>query len=286
VAILSGHRGKVAACVAAWFLVGCAPPPAPEGLFPERPAAADADIVPSDAGSPEVGEAEVLVADGTWVLWTETATCVATVGVEVESLSESLALVTLQDLGGGLVRHTLLNCLIRQTPVLGIVTEIPDTTAEAIPEREYFAVLDGYEAGAAYLTQESVETWGLRLSDPFHDQMPSSQDDPRVWDMDADGEPGVTLLVGPGLCEVRVIQRGFSRWSGRVVGPTRIAGGGTARGEERVLGATSGFCLAQNEVRYLDGLHRFALVRVDGQNGSPDLDRDRDGRVTCAEVRA
>jgi len=286
VEILRGYLGKLAVCAVGVLLVACSPPPAPEGQFPAQTVEKDVHEAQNDEGVQDSPSALPLVAEGTWLLWTEIATCVATMGVEVESLSESLALVTLDDLGGGLVKHRLRNCLIRQTPVLGIVTEIPDAVAESIPEREYFGILGGYEAGSVYLTQESVETWGLRLEDPFHDQMPSSADDPRVWDMDGDGKPGVTLPVGPGLCEVYVIQRGFSRWSGRVESPTRVAGGGSAWGEERVLGATSGFCLAQNEVRYMDDLHRFALVRVDGSNGSMNLDFDGDGRVTCDEVRA
>ncbi len=230
----------------------CGSPPAPEGVFPALSAGEDSGVTPADEGPWDAGASAVLVPEGTWVLWTETATCVSTMGVVVEGLSESLSLVRLQDLGGGLVRRTLRNCLIRQTPVLGIVTEIPDAMAEAIPEREYLGVLEGGWPGAAYLTQESVELWGLMLADPWGEPLPDSADDPRVWDMDRDGKPVVTLPVGPGLCEVHVIQRGFSAWSGRVEGPDRITGRGRAQGEERFLGATSGFCLAPSETRYLD----------------------------------
>lgn len=283
--VLKGIAGRGAGWVAAVVLAGCGPPPAPEGLFPGVTTGGDREVVQADPGPGDAG-AGGLVADGTWVLWTETATCVATMGIVVEGLSESLGVVMLRDLGRGLVSHALRNCLIRQTPVLGILTEIPDAMAEAIPEREYLGVLEGGGVGAAYLSQESVEMWGLALADPWGDPLPDSADDPRVWDMDGDGKPGVTLPVGPGLCEVWVVQRSFSRWSGRVESPGRIAGGGQARGEERVLGATSGFCLAENHVRYLDARHRFVLMRADGRHGSPDLDRDGNGRVTCDEVRS
>lgn len=39
-------------------------------------------------------------------------------------------------------------------------------------------------------------TWGLKnMKKPLTDKLPDKPDDPRVWDQDADGHPGVTIVV-------------------------------------------------------------------------------------------
>lgn len=269
----------------------CAPGDPPQGHFADRSAAADLGEAADGAAASDLADAEgpqpgALSPDGTWLFWSETVSCVQVSTLRLEGLTERLALVELEDLGGGLLRSRQRTCQIQQTPVLGQTTVIPDRVAESIPEQRFVALLSGNEAGATFLNEGAVELWGAQLSDPEHEDLPTSPDDPRVYDMDGDGKPGATLVLGNNVCEMHVVQRGSSRWLGRIVSPIRIEGGGTSTSVQNLLQATGPFCAMSYQVEYIDDRHRFALLRADGRHGAPDLDADGDGTITCAEVRA
>lgn len=75
---------------------------------------------------------------------------------------------------------------------LGATEMIPETEA-AIGE---VPVLIETENGAGIPSQRVVWTWGVKdLEDPATDALPTTGDDPKVWDQDDDGNPGVTIHV-------------------------------------------------------------------------------------------
>jgi hypothetical protein len=263
----------------------CGPPDPPQGEFLDNLAA----LSPGDAGAPDAeggsSAGDRISLDGTWALWTETSSCLK-LGVQFESLTEAVGLAHLDAKPGSVVAHTFRNCIIEQTPILGLATVIPRPVVDSIPVRTFVAVLDGTAVGSAYMTQLDVELWAVNLSDPYDEALPTTGDDPRVYDQDGDGKPGATLVLGNDACRMYVVQRGLQQWKGTVLSPTSIAGGGISTSEQKVLGATSGFCATQYDVWYPNGAARFALVRVDGKHGAPNLDGDGDGVVSCDEVRA
>ena len=274
-------RCAAAACCA--VVASCAPPAPPQGDYPAI-ALDGGDAEPEAAA--DVSASGSLSADGTWIFWYETSTCVNVLGIAINSLTQTLTRVELHSEPGGIVRHTLLNCQVEQTPIVGVATTIPDAVVQSIPTREFIALLDGDGVGASYQSQIGVELWGVKLDDPYNDPLPTDKSDPRVYDQDGDGKPGVTLDLGHGQCTMAVIQRAISRWTGTVQSPTRIEGTGSNDTVQVVMEASSGFCSSQYETWNPPNTARFALQRVDGEHGAIDLDTDADGQVSCEEIRA
>ncbi|MBI5533356.1 MAG: hypothetical protein HY898_11605 [Deltaproteobacteria bacterium] len=266
------------------IVASCSVPTPPDGDYPPlqgADAGSDADAAAADTsgGGP-------LVADGTWLMWHETATCVEVMSVNIEALTETLAVVQLQRDPGGVIHHTYRNCSIEQTPIVGVATKIPQAVVDTIPVRDYIAILDADAVGSAYATQVSIELWGVKLADPELDVMPTDPADPRIYDQDNDGKPGVTLDLGNGQCTMEVIQRGTFQWKGTIESSTRISGGGYNLTQQIVLHASSGFCSSQFHTWNPPNTARFAIMRADGKSGAINLDTNQDGVVSCEEVRA
>lgn len=260
----------------------CGPRDPPHGSFPDLAA----DAAGLDAGSEtDADQTTTLTPDGTWLLWTETVSCLKVGSTKMELLSEGLALIELQYAGGHVLSHTIRDCGIRQSPVLGIATTIPYIVTDTVPVRTFVGIVDDFAHGSGYRMQRDVETWAVHLADPEHDPMPTTATDPAVFDQDMDGKPGVTLILGNNSCEMYVVQRAFKQWSGTIESGARVAGRGLSTSQQITLAFTSAFCGTVYDVWYPPGEARFAMIRVDGRNGGIDLDTDHDGKVTCPEAR-
>jgi|GEM_PF-517608 len=286
-AIRCFRKGLRRAALASSLLAACGPGTPPVGLYANvdrLDAAVDTDGG-SDGAAAEAGEPR-LTPDGTWLLWAETSTCVGIGNLGIHGLTEAVGTVELSVDADGVVRHAFRKCHVEQTPVLGMATTIPDAISRSLPVRSYVGLLDDAAVGSAYQSRLDIELWAVRLDDPNHDALPTTADDPRVFDQDADGKPGVTLVLGDATCEMYVVQRGKMKWSGAVVSATRIEGGGSSTSEQVVLSSTGGFCATGHRTWFPPDDARFVLMRVDGKHGSIDLDKDGDGRVSCDEAVA
>ena len=113
-------------------------------------------------------------------------------------------------------------------------TLIPDAFVDALPEVDREASLG--EDGT-YTVEWLTQVHGARLEDPEADMLPTALDDPRVFDQDGDGHPGLTVRIG-GLVdgEIYVVQRGRDRLSGRFA-DDRVDGRLEWTSEQVVLGA-------------------------------------------------
>jgi len=92
-----------------------------------------------------------------------------------------------------------------------------------------------------------VQLWGVRgILDPLASPMPEDAEEAErldmIYDMDGDGEPGVTAQVS-GLFTGRVffIQRKLLELNGLALGPDRVVGLTTSRYEMIILGDTFSF---------------------------------------------
>ncbi len=276
-------RSSALSALACLALVACGAPEPPAGDYPavSHDASAADDVEVADSGP-----ASELVPDGTWVMWHETSTCVKVLSIHLESVTQTLLLVKLQSSPGGVVQHSSRDCLIEQTPIVGVSTTIPLAVVESIPPQNYVAVLSGSQPGATYSTQRNVELWAMNLTDPEFEELPKDASDPRVYDQDNDGNPGATLILGANQCSMYVVQRAIAQWNGKVESGTRIAGMGNNLTTQIVLGATGGFCASQYDTRNPPDTARFVMQRVDGLHGALNLDTNQDGEVDCEEVRA
>jgi hypothetical protein len=92
----------------------------------------------------------------------------------------------------------------------------------------------------------STELHGVRLENPETDPLPTSADDPRVFDQDGDGKPGITVhacAFGAITGDVYVVERLCTRLEGQVVSPDRIEGRIVGTVEQVILGATNALFL-------------------------------------------
>ena len=123
----------------------------------------------------------------------------------------------------------------------------------------------------------NTQVLGARLEDPENEALPMDAADPRVFDQDNDGYPGMTVRVGiMGLIngEVYVVQRNRNRLIGAVVSLGFIRGTIEWETEQVILGASSPFLAS-------------------GGQGSPDPDPERnfflarriDPLLDCADIQ-
>ncbi|MBM4371586.1 MAG: hypothetical protein FJ098_08025, partial [Deltaproteobacteria bacterium] len=165
-----------------------------EERYPERPedTGPAPDVPTVDLGDVGGGGGTA----GTWLL-----RVVLTGGMKVfadpsDIVQTDLFLVSISD-GGGPALLTFCNQVTDVDLAGGMgETELSEETREAIGESPLAVGLDAEGLPAA---QEIVWTWGLKdMVEPFTDPLPTEPSDPRVWDQDEDGNPGVTVhVLGP-----------------------------------------------------------------------------------------
>lgn len=112
-------------------------------------------------------------------------------------------------------------------------TEVPPAFIDALDPTVRPATVAGDRLDAPWFT----ELRGVVLDDPEGDALPDDPADPRIVDLDGDGNPGLTVL-STGLIdgEIYVIQRTRTRFVARLAGDT-LDGGLEWSIEDRVLGA-------------------------------------------------
>mgnify|MGYP001112701627 CR=1 FL=1 len=133
-------------------------------------------------------------------------------------------------------------------------TTIPDAFLRSLGVTERAARLELVSetdpaTGTPSLERRIVFPWnaqvlGARLEDPENEALPMDAADPRVFDQDNDGHPGMTVRVEiMGLIggEVYVVQRNRNRLIGTVISPGFIRGTIEWETEQVILGASSPF---------------------------------------------
>jgi hypothetical protein len=129
--------------------------------------------------------------------------------------------------------------------VAGVVTEAPQTTYRRVPDSTEEEVFVDDETGA-FISTGHVQLWGVRdLPDPRTTPLPATKEEAaeephasRIYDMDEDDQPGITLLVS-GLVEgeVYAAQRKTVDQTGVVTGADGASGFTTTTYSTVILGA-------------------------------------------------
>lgn len=187
---------------------------------------------------------------------------------DIRSASRNVLLVTIARDGDGWIQRQQV-CAARIEGEAGLArTLIPRAFVDALPPRSYPITLDGDR----YLADPGSESVGFRGT-----VLPSSANDPSVFDQDRDGAPGVSVRVEVpmfGGADVWVAQRGHSVLKGRVVSPDRIEGSVDVRVLQQVTLGASNRLFAHSVHAIPDpAASRFTLTRL------PE-------GATCAELRA
>ncbi|MCA9544853.1 MAG: hypothetical protein KC613_10700 [Myxococcales bacterium] len=284
------------AWVLALLAVGCAEVERGVGVFPERDAVGFDGGLISDGGRGDASMATAELEDpvGTWAVFIEDRKCLSAVGAKVENIIWSWFRVEVvdarapDDTGVRVLRQTGELCTQELSPLIGgLRTIVPDAVVNALDVQPWGAFLQGSAAGSGYLTSEWLDLWGAEGVSPG-EPVPSEVDDPRVIDLDGDGNPGVSFVVGNAAggeaCRVFVVQRTKYEMTGVVVDSSRIEGAVDSVIEQNVLDSTSPLCGGSNEYVVSPSPSRFVMIRVDGKGGGLDLDLNDDGTVDCAEI--
>ncbi len=262
-------------------------PPETEGLYGDQVLSPE-DETPEP--EPEDGMVEG-VADfanmtGVWVQARDLSTCV-TLGQINETRSYHLVRVEIEQ-DGIFLRETHEVCSVGASPTLGLETVIPTVILEQSNPLRSTSVLLGTEPGDKYIAGPIVSTWGLQLEDPVRAVLPTTEDlpDERIFDADQDENPGVTLKVGNGACDLYVAQRDVTYLEGTLLDNGTIEGTTTAKVEQVVLGSTNDFCAqgAGLATRSRPEHSFMRMVRADAPGLL--LDEDEDEEVTCEEILA
>jgi hypothetical protein len=181
------------------------------------------------------------------------------------SASRSISLVEIRREGGDLVQsHTV--CDFRVLDDSAMIRMIfPDKFVAALAKHTYPVQLEKDGQGWSYRADLGIERIGYRAGSGDA-KLPSSADDPSVYDWDSDGHPGATLKLSVPLLpdgELYVVQRGHSVLHGRITQPGRIEGAIDVRNfEHRVLGARPGFLNKSPEIKPDPKESRFSITQV------------------------
>ncbi len=198
---------------------------------------AGGDVPDADVPEPE----DVPELAGTWanVQVNGSLLNVPMVGVKNNRIV-SLVLVQMTQEGSTLtVRETV--CDIKnETDTTLVTTIMPQAFIDSMPVEEKQTRLVWTGAAWAYEQPQHWALQGVHLDDIVNDPLPTDPADPRVFDQDLDGHPGLTVRV-TGLIngDIYVIQRGWNAMLSREFALDRIYGHMTWGNEQVVLGATN-----------------------------------------------
>ncbi len=122
---------------------------------------------------------------------------------------------------------------------------IPLRFLASIPLLTRTVELQAADPDAPWTTSTSLEVRGCLLPDPWHDPLPTrtdfeaDPDDPRFWDQDEDGKPGMTTLTDGVLRgEIYIVQRVQLAAEGRIVDPDHVRGLIQVRTEEHIISSS------------------------------------------------
>ncbi len=188
---------------------------------------------------------------------------------DVFSVLETHCATNIDD-GTMMVNTTIPDAFLRSLGVteraahLELVSDVDQSTGNPSPERRI-------------VFPWNTQVLGVRLKDPENETLPTDVADPRVFDQDNDGHPGMTVrveIMGLISGEVYVVQRNRNRLIGKVISPGFIQGTIEWETEQVILGASSPFLAS-------------------GGSGTPDPDPERnfflarriDPTLDCADIK-
>lgn len=157
-----------------------------------------------------------------------------------------------------------------------VMTEITDAFLGSLGVVERTASLEPSANEWRFIEPWPTQVHGARLADPVNDALPTTSDDPRVFDQDGDGKPGITVPVsifGVISGEVYAVQRLSKLLEGTVVTPDLIRGLITWTNEQVTIGASNSFLKsdAQAEVDPVRERSYFVAIRIAPGTSCDDL---------------
>lgn len=109
---------------------------------------------------------------------------------------------------------------------------------------------------------------GIKLADPANEKLPTDPADPRIFDADGDGNPGVTSSIGladGSTGEIYIARREIFEYNLTQESPDELVGAITDSSEQLVVGANNPVFLAQSQWKQIEDPQRNPVIwkRVD-----------------------
>lgn len=222
--------------------------------------------------------------DGYWIHYSQVSTCVE-IGSSLEQYNRSLYLVHVTQSKHGALSERWEACEIDLTPVISVKAQVPEALRESVyPIDTRGGQVVGNPPQQYYTSGAFLELWGINMEDPLIDPMPMTADDQRLYDMDEDGEVGVTLQIGD-ACMAYMAQRRITHYYGDLTAADRIDGEALSVTEQYIIDASAPICKTAYQTRSNPSRSHFSRLRVDGLGGAVNLDLNDDGIVNCNEVQ-
>ncbi len=285
--MLPTHMLRLVALLAvSCLVVACSDPDhdndqTPNGTTPDAGHAdADPDADTNEGNGDVDPEAPSEDLSGTWAqLMNISAFSDVPVVGEVQNETISIQKLRIEQNGLDLeITAETCSIILESTPALA-ETIIPDAFVESLEVTTRPGTLTVSDDGVEVYFPTFVEVRGAVLDDPVQDPLPTDPDDPRVFDQDGDGNPGLTVRVTGLLSgEIYVVQRGSDELTGQVQGRDRFDGLVTWENEQVVLGTDNP--LLDNEpdtiVNPDPAASFFRTTRVADDAECPDLIENAD----------
>jgi len=225
------------------------------------------------AASPPVAEDFDPV--GTWKLELNIVTD-ATVPVLGNSpvLSRRTNLATVKRVNGVLMQHHTACDVTAITERAIAVPVIPEAFVKALPDKTYPVALAEGDEGLTYAADLQMEVSGYDESEP--QPIPIDEEDPRVFDHDEDGHPGVTVRVRAplfGEVDVYMTQLAHTWLRGTVTGPDTIEGMADVEIlEQEIIGASNLLFVRKTNLRVNLERSTFEMTRLPDGATCEDLE--------------
>ena len=159
---------------------------------------------------------------------------------ELENISHALLLTEIRADGQGGLEMIENGCGARSSAGDTIQVEIPAAIPQSI-EAPVTTLVVWEEGDVIHWSRpQLVAPVGIRLDDPLNDPLPTDPNDPRIWDQDADGAPGVTVKVmGFAAGDLYIIQKQISSLGGILNTDGHLEGNVVDDSEQITIGSTN-----------------------------------------------
>jgi hypothetical protein len=144
-----------------------------------------------------------------------------------------------------------------------VETRFPAAFLRSLPRPEFNARLIRKKDEWHLYQEKRYMVVGAKLKDNRADRLPDKASDPRVFDQDGDGNPGVTVRIdGIASGDIFVTQRTWTELTGRLQAPGRFSGKIGYGNEQVILDATSWYLKHPLQMKPSNDRSRFYLIRM------------------------
>ncbi len=118
---------------------------------------------------------------------------------------------------------------------------VPDALPRSVPAVTYPFRLWEVGQSVKFVRDPVAAAIGVKLVDVENDPLPANGSDPRIWDQDLDGNPGVTVKMSGSLVtgDIFVVQRQRSLYTGELSTGDKLGGLLRDMSQQATVGATS-----------------------------------------------